>query len=518
MSSIDTLHVYTGNLIALSAVLCLLLFLLGIYINRETIKDVLNINAIDLALCATVFVLALSLRQFVPPHQHIMYIDEPWYMEAAKNLLQTMHQGDYIKSIGWPLIISIAFSVFGISNWVAINTTMILGALTPIAVYFLSISIHKNKTASLASAIIFCLFPVHIRFSTCAESNVSSLFFVVISLLFSNIYFKTSDRKALWSAILSISFTALFRPENYILLPLFCLGCMIFNHKKIFDTVKGLVMPCLVFILLTFPNFINVLRAAIGGNETIGREVGVEVSGWSVEYLVQNSIEYGFALLNADYQPWLISLLYISGLVLMFRKLRETATYLLFYFLIFWLSYFGGPFHTHAGSERFLTTFYPVTAVFAGFAIVPFSELFKNRNSIGTLIPITTIAVVLLLFVPYISISKNMYAQSHNALETGIPEVAEKEIGTACLVVSAKPEILRATTELKVISIEEYAVKKEAGGFDKKPGCLLFFKDLACEMWEASRQQCSMIEAEHRLKPYRLFERDAVKYGFYSME
>ncbi|MFH1510051.1 MAG: hypothetical protein ABIF10_00040, partial [Candidatus Woesearchaeota archaeon] len=30
-----------------------------------------------------VFLLALVLRLFVFPHQHLMYIDEPWYLEMA---------------------------------------------------------------------------------------------------------------------------------------------------------------------------------------------------------------------------------------------------------------------------------------------------------------------------------------------------------------------------------------------------------------------------------------------------
>ena len=109
-------------LLPLIALESFLLFLIFFWINKSYIKDILS--EIDKKTWVFLFFVVISafiLRLVIPPLQHIMYIDEPWYMEAAKNMLQNFSQGDYPKSIGWPFILSISFLFLTDNSNILIN-------------------------------------------------------------------------------------------------------------------------------------------------------------------------------------------------------------------------------------------------------------------------------------------------------------------------------------------------------------------------------------------------------------
>ena len=177
-----------------------------------------------------IFSAALVIRLVVPPIQHIMYIDEAWYMEAAKNFVQHGHPGEYPKPIGWPLILSFFFRIFGISNWVALYTMIVFGALTAFSVFFLAFAILRDSRTALFAALMISLSPVHIRWSATAETNIIALFMACLSLSVSFLYYRNKSQFLLWLSMAAIAFTAQFRFENYLFFPLFLFP--ILHHRK----------------------------------------------------------------------------------------------------------------------------------------------------------------------------------------------------------------------------------------------------------------------------------------------
>ena len=137
-----------------------------IYFNRNNLKNFfLKIDKRTWILLFIIFVFALTLRIVLPLHYQRMWIDEAHYMETGKNMLQSFDQGNYIKSIGWPFLLSIAFWIFGVNTYVGLYFSTFLGALTVFNVFFLSFIITKQKNLSLISALVFSLFATHITWS-----------------------------------------------------------------------------------------------------------------------------------------------------------------------------------------------------------------------------------------------------------------------------------------------------------------------------------------------------------------
>ena len=245
------LHDTIPSLILLNFILLIVL----ICFNWHTIKRFLfKIDKKTWCVLALIFFIALLMRILIPAHQHVMYIDEPWYMEAGKDMLQTGSQEDYPKSIAWPFILRIAFGIFGISNWTAIYTSLLLGSLTIFTIFFMAFAITKRKEIGLLSAIFLALSPAHIRWSASAETNIASLFFITLTIFFCFLYYNKLKYSLLWLALVSLAFTAQFRPENYIFPILFLIGCFIYSKKSLLPNlckinIKSYLMSNLRYML-----------------------------------------------------------------------------------------------------------------------------------------------------------------------------------------------------------------------------------------------------------------------------
>ena len=202
IGTLESINHVTHKFIPLFVLINFLLFLILIYLNWRYIKKfLLEIDKKTWILLAIIFIFVLSIRIFIPAHHHLMYIDEAWYMEAGKDMLQTGNQGDYPKSIGWPFILTIVFGIFGINNWVALYASTLFGALTIFAMFFMSFIITKRKDLSLISALLFSLFPVHIMWSASAETNITSLFFILLTIFFCFLYYQNKKNSLLWLSL-----------------------------------------------------------------------------------------------------------------------------------------------------------------------------------------------------------------------------------------------------------------------------------------------------------------------------
>jgi len=254
---INTLSIHTYTLIPLFILISFVLLLVLIYINRKFIKAIFSeIDIETWIILSVIFFIALLIRIYIPPHQHIMYIDESWYMKAGKDMLQFNSVGWYPKSIGWPFILSISFLIFGVSNWVAIFTTIFFGSLTVFTLFFLTYVLTKNQNVSLVSSLIFSLFAAHIRWSATAETNVVSLFFITSTLFFCFLYYRKGTVSLLWLSLTSLAFTSQIRPENHIFAFLFLIGLILFKPKKFRLNNYNFLLPWLVFLVLITPNLL----------------------------------------------------------------------------------------------------------------------------------------------------------------------------------------------------------------------------------------------------------------------
>lgn len=528
MTLLSSLNLVTRNIIPFSILASFVLMIVLVYFSWKNIKGVFKIGKKMWILLIIVFLGALLIRMIVPPHQHIMYIDEPWYMESAKSMLETEHQGYYPKSIGWPFILRIAFSTFGLSNWVAINTSVFLGALTVFLVFFTALMITGRKNFALISALLFSLFPAHVRWSATAEANVASLFFIVLSVFFSFSYYQSKDYKLLWLSLVSIAFASQFRAENYILPLLFLIGCIIYN-KEVFRRLDlKFVLPWAVMLLLSFANFIQVadFYSAEGWieRETEGLQKG---SNWGISNLMDNSLNYGIYVFNSEFQPLLFSILLFSGFFYMFFKQRKDWVFLMSWLCILWFAYFFSWFQTLGGGTyvlakiRFFMSFYPITVIFSCYGILLLKDILARliKSSLAQKYALNLIVIILVIaFVPYTIKASIWFDNPGHLLETKIPELAEKDLPSSCLIISNWPTVLKSTTYLNVIDTEEFlASKSNQEEIFQNYDCVLFFEDLTCSLWDVDKKKCERIKSEFLIEPFKSYKEGSEEYGFYRI-
>lgn len=501
-------------------VLCVLLF-----INRKYFRAYLKlIDKKTGIILILIFCFALLLRIFIPPLQHIMYTDEAWYMEAAKNIVESGTHGEYMKSLGWPFFLSLCFRIFGINNYVALFASILLGALTIFPVFFISYILFRKKILGLVSSILFSLLPLHIRWSSTAETNVASLFFVSLTICLFLLYFKKKKNTLLWLSLVSFAFTAHFRPENYSLILLFFFGIFLF-FKPIYRWFNlKRVLLIILLSLLILPNLVHVLDFQTSTNWLEKESSGnIQGSNWSFQNFVYNSRNYGSQLFNGDYYPLLISIFFILGLLFALKENNKDTLFLLFWFILLWSIYFSSWFQTLGGNTRFFLSFYPLFSIFSSFGIFKISHILESSLKIKNLervsIYIFTLGI-LILCIPYFDIAAQHYKMNGKILETRLPELAKKDISPNCTIVAILPVLLSSTTHLNVIPAETFVGDEllKRSVFESS-SCVLFYEGYCCLDWgEPSFQNiCKEIKNTFLTEEFKAYSYKGTTYRFYKL-
>lgn len=126
------------------------------------------------------------LRTLWLPAHHAMYVDEPWYAEAACNLARTGQAvlcettwagarcKPYAKAPGWPILLAPFVRVLGCQTWIGIAVSRLLGALAVLLIA-LAVRIAGGRWWPAAvAAVLLAVLPVHATWSVTAETNVAA--------------------------------------------------------------------------------------------------------------------------------------------------------------------------------------------------------------------------------------------------------------------------------------------------------------------------------------------------------
>ncbi len=506
---------------------CLFSYL--IYFHRKTISESMVPGKGSAYIWLfVIFGAAFLIRLLIPPLQHIMYVDEAWYMEAAKHILETGQQGSYPKAIGWPFLLSGLFLLFGVNNWVALYSMVVIGALTTVALFFLAWMVTRKKEAALFAAVLIALYPVHIRWSAAAETNVVSLFMTCLAVAGCFLYYRHKNRSLLWLAFSGVCFAAQFRPENYVLFVLFFAGDWMFNRPFIKQNLAFYAVSWLFFLLLSIPNLVQMMsfHASIHFMETESQ--GFLLGGnWSVHNLIYNTRHYGMYIFNGVFQPVLISLFALMGSMVLWIKDRKTVLFLFAWIGLFWFAYFSSWMQTLGGTEmiagkaRFFMSFYPAMILLASVGITQVLQWAgerMGRPQFQKYIYFAGAFLVSLFFLPYMREVPHMFGSRAYLLETQIPELAERDIPASCVIVANWPTILKSTTQLQVVDIRDFLADE---GFQKKlldsSDCVLLFDDVMCATFESEGGNCLRVKERYVLKDYISYAEGKDRYVFYQL-
>jgi len=510
----------------------LFLFLISVYFCKKPIKEFFGkINKKTWLLLLLIFLVGFSLRLFVSPHQFFQPCDEAEYIKSAGSLTFVSNYpfflwGRAVRTAGWPLILAIAFKLFGTGLNTAFYFVSILGALTIINIFFVAFLLSKKEDIALYSAALFSILPLHILWSGSAETNVPGLFFLTLGSPFCLLYFHYYKNpkhcsKLLWASLLGMAFACQFRPEYYVIFLAFCAELLVLN----FHQIKKLILPLTILFVLITPNmFLNLNFLASGDWRN---EKG---NYWDTTNLIHNSLKRGGDLFNDLYHPYILSVLYLGGFIYLFFRKRRVFLFLASWFLLFYFSYYSswfGKISPELGS-RFFLNFYPVIVISAAYAIKYLQNHleFKNLKKIFSLFLCFIFLSILSCLVGQTNNFYNSEMFSICKAETEIVKLAEKEISQNYTVFANLPRML-AITDLNVLKLDLPPSYEEFfADYDSRR--ILFFRDftcldspkrerIQCPPYQDFRANCERME-EYPLIPILGYKFKDFTFGFYALK
>lgn len=295
------------------------------------------------------------------------------YALGGKDILEGEETSRYMQQPkGYPILLFLTFLISGPSYISVMIFNILLSSLTLILVFLITYLITKDERAGLFSMLFLAFFPMSIFFSQWGATEITSVFFVSLSVLFFLVSLKNRTLKMFILVFVSLVFSSYVRLENLIIFPpLFILCYAIFMKNK--KEFKKLIIPIVVFIMLSvYLSYFIIHGDAIFGpdyNEfppDFPKEYYKET--FSMKYLPDNLIFAVNGLLESQVYPLLLYFLMIFSLLSIrkFPKLIIPVLWVLFS-LIFFGRFWGFRF---AGADLYLTILHPPFSILYGVGIV----------------------------------------------------------------------------------------------------------------------------------------------------
>ena len=505
----ETLVAVIRPLIVPLIALNFMLLLVFLYYNRNYILNTFcDVNKLTWFLLGMIIVFAFSLRIFISEPMHVVYTDEHASMLAGKMIMNLEHPWEYYsESVGFPFILSTTFSLFGLNNFVAISTNIFFGLLTIFVVFLIINHICRNQKAALIGSLLISLYPWHIAWSNTAKSNVTSLFFVSLTLFLFLLYYSKKKYSLLWLSYVSLAFAVQFRPENYVLIPVFFIGQIIFNPKSLKKT-KGFYP--ISILLLAIANMINVGYYFLNymGNANVG---------FSLNNLLLNGANFGWTALSWASPAWLFIIITTIALVYFVFKRPYIGVVLVMFSIAYWIAYFSSWFAKLSGIERFYNTFFLAQAIIIPHIILAFYSK-QVRNWVRNLF-ILLFAMILILSLVSGWGKLQYFGCDKYRLETTLIEEAEEDIPKSCVILAENPEILESTTYLDVRELDRFFENDNFQDSVLENDCVLFFDDVMCELTDRSNYKgnCLRLKSEFELEPKYTYGYNSKYVIFYKL-
>jgi len=194
---------------------------------RASPRGGVAVNASAIVL-GTLFGAAALLRfVLVPPH-HAMYVDEPWYAEAACNLIRSgqpvlceekwsgVECVPYEKAWGWPMLLAPWIWLFGCETSMSIEINRVLGSISVLLVAIATRCAGGQWWQGMLAAAILAFHPVHVGWSATGETNVSAAAAFLVGLCGALLYIRTGRLSGAVLASSALGLATSIRPESFL--------------------------------------------------------------------------------------------------------------------------------------------------------------------------------------------------------------------------------------------------------------------------------------------------------------
>lgn len=445
------------------------------------------------------------LRIFVVPAHHVMYLDEPWYQEAAKSLIEKGHMelceetfsGEactpYPKAPGWPVMLAAAFLFTGASDTAAIGFCAFLGILTIMLAAACARLSGGGWIHALAAAAILSTFPSHVSWSATAETSVPAAAALLAGLCGVLLFLRNSRLEAALLAMGGLTLSATVRPELLVAAVPAIVLMMLVGRRK------GYLGASLLGVGVLFAIFSAVSMW----------ELNREIYGGSF-FSLANIFTSPAALFEVPWLGAVYMLLFVLGLagaVALFVRDRGRPAVLLFgaaFLCVITLFAF------ERFAERMMIAPAAVLVPLAGFTG-------EWKKWFVPWIPGVLVVVMVCVSIPGLRTAAR--PSDTQVLETRLTEaVAGYRLEKDALVLAEYPAVLTATSDHKVMATDRALSGDLTGVARRRP--VYFLRDMYCEEGFQGADKpisCGRMLEEFDLRPELEVSAPGRVYGLYRL-
>ncbi len=412
-----------------------------------------------------IFLLGFGLRTWYVPHTHYVYNDEYLHINIAQNIL---YSGEMCRCLmgsntecsscdlrqwpgGYHTLLSYMFMFFGDSEGVAFNLNAVLASLSIMFVFLVTYMMFKNQTYALLGSFMFTFIPVHLKFSGTNALNISSVFFVLLVMLFLEIFLAKRRYAVFLLLLATLLYAVNIRVENILLIPVLLLYAWLRLGKGIKELFKikyiiaGLVFAAMLVPLAQLWNHSrNVIRPD-GWIDSFAIKLG-----HLKNYFIPNLMFFR----NYSYNSIFFPLLVILGAFQIYSKDKKRFYYYLSFFLLFFLmftTFQKGDFLGFPDSIRYSLILYVPLLFFSVCGIDFVFEKFRMDKKLVIVLIIILYLATLLPTNGFVLAKRGSHYEEYKF----ILEVQDK-IPKDVYIITDNPPMIIASTHRKSIRSEQF--------------------------------------------------------------
>jgi len=355
-------------------------------------------------------------------------------------------------------------------------------------------------------------------------------------------YIKNPDVKSQLLLITSLAYLMQVRQEFVVFVPFALLTYLIFKlptkhmRKYIKKSATRLgdskfLLPWILFLILITPQILQINEKMV--TDTTTRELG--------GYFNKNSVSFNWnhliapMIFTGEFQPFIINILALFGLLLIFRNNKRAGLFLTSFFITFIL-FFLMVRELHL---RMILLLYIAPIILCGYG---FSEILKfidqkfGKPSKKIAKPLITAIIISLVLFSFLAFRERIY------YNRGFPQGIESEdfdfyyleteierslssknlIPENCYVISTKPGVIEFIPKIKTIEIGQ--MKEFLPSLLKKDECVLFFEDFCCFIeletmctYNHAKELCEYLHEKYDLDIFLQYNHGKATFTFYNL-
>ena len=348
--------------------------------------------------------LALALTVFAAPRTNRIFYDEQIYQSIGRNLsdarrAQVCNDGDvssgrlqcasgeYNKQpYAYPHLLSVAYRIAGVHDWVAFAVNAAATAMTVAAVYLLVLTLFGDRQAAAFAGLIVATIPEQLIWSATAAVEPSASLACVVAVLCAAWYCRCGGRLRAAALTIATAYAIQFRPESVLILPVVAIVAWPRVREDLHAPAGWWAAVLLLWLVSAHIAHLYAVR-------NVGW--GTEAARFSMRYLASNFAVNGRFYVFDERFPAAVTLLACLGLVAAgaARDRWSVALYFLVFFGIDLVFYAGS--YNYGADVRYSLMTYPPMAVLGGLGAARLSR-WVRRAVPG--VPATAIVAALLGF------------------------------------------------------------------------------------------------------------------------